>query len=377
MSTKQSAGKDLTEGLPQIYKNGNKRSAPVTDTKKFTGESELDEKKLEEFEDWRVTTEKVYPNNEPVMTWEGAGIGAAGNITGISAQSKAGKTSFINSLIAGAISRTGIVEMLGKIKVAPNPLGKGVPYFDTEQTESDQQNNIRTAQKRAGLVSTPDYLHAYNVRKLTIENYQPITDAICEAVNQRFNGIHSIFIDGGADYITSVNDEEQAYRIVEYFTQLAIKYHCPVIVVVHQNPGSDKERGHFGSQLQRKCYGLISIEKKDEISVAKPKIMRKASVGDLQPIYFKYDKEKGYHIEVNAPITVSTSQKKLLEIEGIVRAALTGQEPLGHNDTIDKIMAVGGMSDRTAKNYLKTGVLNNWVEHGSDGKYRVGVGRGN
>ncbi len=120
---------------------------------------------------------------------------------------------------------------------------------------------------------------------------------------ERFAGIHLITIDGGADYIASVNDEEQANEIIEYFTHLSIRYNCPVIIIVHLNPNSDKERGHFGSHLQRKCYGLLTIEKAkgNDISTLIPKAFRKAGNADVVPVCFAYDKEKHYHVQVNAP----------------------------------------------------------------------------
>jgi hypothetical protein len=64
--------------------------------------------------------------------------------------------------------------------------------------------------------------------------------------------------------------------------------------------GSGKERGHLGSEIQRKCYGLLTIEKKNDISTLRAKIMRKAANGDVPEIPYKFCKEKGYHIPIEA-----------------------------------------------------------------------------
>lgn len=334
-------------------------------------------KTLATFDHLRITAEKSYPDNLPVITWNGAGVAAAGNITAISAAAKAGKTAFDSVLMAGALSMTGIYDGFPEIEVLSNSERKAVIHFDSEQSESDQQYNVKTILKRIGEDVTPSNLLSYNIRQLSVNDYQRFTDAICEAANSEFGGIHSIFIDGGADYITSVNDEEQAYKIVEYFTHLAIKYHCPLIVVIHLNPNSDKERGHLGSHLQRKCYGLISIKKDGDISIAEPKIMRKAGLSDLQPIHFKYCKEKGYHLPVDAPEKPAANIKKLEQIKQVAKQALPLPNAYGHNEAIKRILQLGKMtSDRTAKDWLKIMLANDWVLHGEDGYYRLNNGVG-
>lgn len=345
------------------------------DIRAFTGEIDVAEqaqdlKTLDDFLHLRITTENEYPNHEPVIKWSGAGIAAAGNITAISAQAKAGKTAFTGVLLAGAISDMGLYDGFNSIEVLPNTEGKAVIHFDSEQSEYDQQYHVRTILKRNDIENTPDYLLSYNIRQLTVTDYQPTTDAICEAASHQFGGIHLIVIDGGADYITSVNDEEQAYKIVEYFTHLAIRYDCPVIVVVHLNPNSDKERGHLGSQLQRKCYGLVSIKKDGDTSVAEPKIMRKAGLSDLQPIYYQYNKEKGYHSEVNPPDKEKEKAEKQYNYLLSIASDVFGINSFGHDEAVRAIMKHEKKSESTCKTYLKN--MHAWeiINKGDDGRYR-------
>lgn len=356
------------------------KKAPVMNVQAFTGElqpvineSEQTPATLADYEHLRITVEKQYQNIEPVITWDGSGIAAPRNITAISAQAKAGKTAFINMLAGGAISEDGLCEMFGQIKVVPNDFKRAVLIFDTEQDEADQQYNVRTILKRAVLTSTPNNLLSYNIRQLSINEYKTVTDAICEAASNQFGGIHTIFIDGVADYIKDVNSIEQATEIREYFVHLAIRFDCPVILVIHQNPGTTKERGHLGSEIQRKCYGIISITKDGDLSTAKSNFTRKA--GELEPIHFKYSKDAGFHVQVDAPQSNTANQKKLIQIEKAAKDALPAPTSYGHNEAVRRIMASGQItSDRTAKDWLKVMVANGWVTQGEDGNYRLNNG---
>jgi len=323
---------------------------------------------LSKYEHLRVTAEKDYPNKDPIVTWGDKAVASQGNITGISAPPKGGKTALNGVLQAGAISQNGNVDGFIPIRVKPNPHGLAVINIDTEQSEYDQQYNVKTTLKRGGFKTTPNYFLSYNARQLSMKEYREVTDYICESAAKEFNGIHSIFIDGGADFIASANDEEKSREIIEYFTHLAIRFSCAVFIVVHTNPGGDKERGHFGSYLQRKCYGILTIEMKDGVSVLKGKATRKA--GDFDPIFFKYDDEKGYHVQLDAPSEnkdIELSEKRLEKIRNVLEQALTKPEGYRHGEAVQAIMKAGKMSsDRTAKDYIKAGVAHEYLKHASD-----------
>lgn len=347
------------------------KSIPVMDVRAFTGELEpvINEDKaagptLADYDHLRITAEKTYPNNEPIITWGGSGIAAPCNLTAISAQAKAGKTAFCGMLLAGAFNADATFT---EIDVTPCE-DKAVIVLDTEQAEQDQQYNVRTVLCRAGLATTPPNFLSYNIRQLHIAEYQAATNSICEAANNEFGGIHSIYIDGVADFISDVNSIEQATAIREYFTLLSIRYHCPVILVIHQNPNSTKERGHLGSEIQRKCYGIIQITKDGDTSIAKNTFSRKA--GELEPVFFKYSQDAGYHIEVDAPVNDATAATRK-KIEDVLKSVMRPLDAYTYTELENKVIAATTCSVSTFKRYLKIWGANKWIEKGQDGSYRM------
>jgi hypothetical protein len=311
-------------------------------------------KTLEDYEYLRITKEKDIPHPEPTVMLDEAAIAAPCNLLGISAPIKAGKTAIGGSIISGTLSEDGKVDGFPVIKCVPAN-GKAVLGFDTEQSEADHQDNVNTILRRAGLDKTPDNLWLCNIRQLPLDQFKDVTESICQLCSERFNGIHLIVVDGGADYIANTNDKDQSTLIIQYFTHLSIKYNCPVVIIVHLNPGSTKEQGHFGSELQRKCFGLITIEKGEgsDVSILKPQAFRKAGNGDVSPIHFTYDKEKHYHVQIDAPdMDGEKAIKERERHEQLAAEAFPSPQSYRHKDAVSRLMQVSNKKMSTCKTML-------------------------
>jgi hypothetical protein len=337
--------------------------------KEFAALSNIHQEQLEAL---RITAESDIPEQVQTILIGNAGFAAPSNISGISAPPKAAKTGFGNACVAGALSNDGFVNDFADIKVVANIKNRAVICIDTEQSEYDQQWNIKGVLKRNNLKSTPNNYFCYNLRKLKFKEYKSVTTRICEYCNRQCDGIHLIFIDGVADYLSSVNDEVEAHEIAQYFIHLAITYNCPVIVIIHQNPGTQKERGHAGSELQRKCYGLVSVEKTGNISTVQPKLLRKASNEDMPLISFKYHKEKGYHVQVDnvdkeAEKDANTRQRHQDVAIRVFKKGIS----LSYTQGVEAIMQETNKGERTAKSMISN--MTGWkqINKGTDGNYRI------
>ena len=115
------------------------------------------------------------------------------------------------------------------------------------------------------------------------------------ALHETHGGIHFALIDGIADFISSVNDEEQSNAIVKQLEHLATVYNTLIIVVIHRNPNDNKVRGHLGSQLIRKSESVLAIKKDGDSSYIDPEYLRTAANGDIPKYLFKYNKEMYMH----------------------------------------------------------------------------------
>lgn len=331
---------------------------------------------LEDFDNIRITAEKELPNSPPVVTIGGAPFASNGNISVISAVAKAGKTAFTGVILAGAIKSD--CEGFPEVQVSPNIYSRAVIQIDTEQAAIDHQYNVKTVLRRCGLDKTPDCLRCYNLRETPVSEMEKVTEQIARLSFERFGGIHLMVIDGAADYIPDVNDPAASKNIIHFFTRLSVQYDCPVILIIHQNPGNglntsdNKERGHLGSEAQRKCYGLISISKDKDISTAKPKIMRKAGLSQVPLVSFTYSQEKGFHVPVDpVEVEIDNAERKRLNALEIAKRVFSPPSALTYTEAYTSIMKETSLKERSAKGLLKE--MEGWeqIEKGVDNKYRL------
>lgn len=359
-----------TESIIAPTNGKHKKPTPVFSISDFTGITKDENqvplsaaiKILEDFDSFRITKEKHVVDAPATITFGDSKVAAPGNITPVTAESKAGKTAVINVIIAGAISQDGVVDGFDNLTVIPNRDGKAVIHMDTEQSEADQQYNLKTVLFRAGLEATPEFYHSYNIRTLGIKEYEAFTENVCKLCYEKYNGIHLLVIDGGADYITSVNDEAEANAIVSFFTKLAVVYNCPVVLVVHLNENAGKNtdtmpRGHIGRQAVRKGYCQLNITRDGDVSTMQALRARKAGTIDTPVICFQYCKIMGYHISVD-PENIQTTKQNNKDMAGKIKAEkiaakiFTGTSSCSYTDSISKIMKETGKSKPTAKRYL-------------------------
>lgn len=326
---------------------------------------------LQKYAYLQITDSADIPEPEPVVKIGGEVISTEGNITTISGASKSGKSAFTSVLIAGAVAG-GEYDGFPDVEVLANDSHRAVIHLDTEQARAKHKRNLCTILERADLNTCPDYLLSYNIRQLPLKEYQTATSEICEAANAIHGGIFLIVIDGIADYIQDVNDPESSNAIVSYFEKLAIKYACPIICIVHTNPNSDKERGHLGSQLQRKSESVLTVETDNDISTLKPKFLRNAGKGKTPLIQFRYNPEKHYH-EYCGVMTTAQADRDAARIEAIKEIAkqvFSGQKAYGYNEGIEAIMKVSKKQERTAKDMFREMKVHGFIQVGEDKKYR-------
>ncbi len=341
----------------------------------WTNESQPQADGLEAFEMYRITDKTEIDPPVPVITIAGEIISTEGNITTFSGASKAGKSALTAICIAGAISENGMVDGINMLTVAANWKKKAVIHIDTEQARHRQQSTVCAILKRAQFQTCPEHYLSYNIRQLDLCEYESKTEGIFIAADKAFGGIHLAVIDGLADYIKDVNDGEDSNAIIKFVEGLAIKFRVPIIVVVHTNPGSDKERGHLGSQLQRKSESVIAVKLDGDTSYIEPKFLRMAGKGNIPQLSFKYCPIKGYHVD-NGVMSDPEERKLSAKIDStnqICQAVFSGQAAFTYAEALKAIIAESGKKESSAKALFKTMKDKEMILQGEDRNWRLVV----
>ncbi len=315
--------------------------------------------------DARIYSPATKPQ-EPTPRFYLAGVGVCtpANITAISAAPKAGKTAAIGAMIAAAFANEER-DCLGW--TSENASGLALVHLDTEQCPFDHWQLVSRAVRRSGISAAPNWLQSYCVTGFSLGDIREAIRRSLDMAAHRFGGIHSFILDGAADAVGDVNDPAESNEFVSELHALAIQYDCPIIGVIHLNPGSNKTRGHLGSQLERKAETNLQLEKDgEEITTIWADKNRRASIPKKSAPCFAWDASQHQHVTVENPAEAKADARQSAKLATARDAAgrLFEEEKksaLTHGELVQRICDAERLQPsgarRRVENWLRDGIV--------------------
>lgn len=309
----------------------------------------------EVIEDRRFNPNIQPPAIRPVFSLQGKPTSTPGNLTTLNAQAKAGKSAVIGAAMA-SIFALDDADTLGF--ESGNPEGRAVLHFDTEQSREDHWHLVARTIRRAGANSLPLWMRSYCLTGFNAGQVQEAVWLKVREAAQQFGGVHSIFIDGVADLVSDVNDAEETNSFVARLHALAIEYDCPILGVIHFNPGTEKTRGHLGSQLERKSETNLRIDKEGDVSSIWSEKQRRAPILKGTGPRFKWSDEAGMHVSIESGADARMEAKRA-EAICLRDDVLNGRSSMRWTELLKEVQNTSGKSATTAKR-----ILGEWVQLG-------------
>ncbi len=176
-----------------------------------------------------------------------------GNFSAITGKGKSKKT-FLTSLILAAASTNGTIQ--DKFTGSLPDKKPGVLLFDTEQSGYDAWRTSKRVIDLAGR-------EVSNFGSFDLREHDPLTR--CEIIGyalQKFaDSVSFVVIDGIADLVKAINDEDEATRVGTLLMQWTKKYNIHICNVIHQNKNDNFATGWLGSMIIKKAEAVISVER--------------------------------------------------------------------------------------------------------------------
>lgn len=235
----------------------------------------------------------------PLFTLAEHVICTPGNLASVTAPVKVGKSAFSGAMMAATMTAPDTETDLLSLKAFNND-GRAFIYFDTEQSPYHFWHAVNRAKKRARVQTKPEWLTAHRIADLTAQEARKAVAIRMADMAEVHGGVYAVVIDGVADLVRDVNDAEECNGLVAELHALAIRYDCSIICVIHKNPGSEKVRGHLGSQIERKAETNLSLDKDDGVTVVWSAKQRGASIDKKTAPRFAWDDELKMHVTVRA-----------------------------------------------------------------------------
>lgn len=254
------------------------------------------------------------PEDELCLCLGNYPIAARGNLTCIQGKSKVGKSAVIAAIL-GACQR-------GRYACTGDTLcfewqgddSGAIIHLDTEQSGGDWHALVRRSVKRSGMPAVSARLVSLPLVRFARSERLAILELALEKELQRQGGIDIVIIDGVADLCSSPNDEAESLELISRLHALAQEYRTAIICVLHENPSSveGKTRGHLGSELNRKAFANLRIEKdpEDSVSTMWGMDMRKRDIPREQGFCFAWDESRKMHTYIGRWLALKIDARK-------------------------------------------------------------------
>ena len=292
---------------------------------------------------------------EPLITINDVTIGTPGNILCIAGSEGSGKTNFLGGMLSGALKPDNTtVDTLGTF-IQSNEGEKAILLYDTEQSEFQLFKNISYIIDRSQRSAPPRWFKAFGLVGISRNERMNLILESMDRLYYEHGGIHMVVIDGIADLLNGVNDEESSVKLIEELFRIAAIYNTCILCVVHMAPSGMKLRGHLGSEVQRKAAGILLVEKETNTnySVVKALKVRDGSPLDVPLIQFGWDKAQGRHVYLGNKSKEESESRKINELSEVAREIFAKKSVLGYSELLNAVMEALDIKDRMARNYIK------------------------
>lgn len=112
---------------------------------------------------------------------------------------------------------------------------------------------------------------------------------------KEYEGKHLVVVlDVLTDLVTNFNDVRESMRLIDLLNSTINQYDVTFICVIHENPNSDKARGHIGSEALNKASTVIALDfvsnqAEQETDVVCVRYLKCRNTRKHEPFYIQYD----------------------------------------------------------------------------------------
>jgi len=353
--------------------NIEKKPTPFLDPKIFTGEEKIlslvqpEVKKNVYIPDWTNRPEEL----PGIIKLGGTTILTHQNTGALIANPGAGKSSAMEAIAASFLNPA--ADNLGFDVDQSCP---GIIIVDNERTNTDVWNSFYRMCRRAGISEGEDIGNVKIAGLRSVARLNERVKVIEHLLDNNPCGL--LLLDGAGDLVLDTNDLSQAIECRIWLRELTVKYNISIFVTLHPNPGSEKPRGHQGSEICREAECVLLAKPFDGDTKVitsdfehgknrnNPKLTTAFRWSDQHRMFVSADYEDAIASKSDA-----LDQKRRLNSKALASTVLTGQKAMKHAELVDAIMDKSSCKESSAKTRIREMTAWGYVEKGQDERYRL------
>jgi len=203
------------------------------------------------------------------ISWQGINLISEGTLITIQGKSGSHKSRLAQEIATVLLApNTTTPTSLGMFRVDEEPIM--VAYLDTERNSGYELPFALKSISKASGISTPNPLfRCTSLRDLPRKKRRQASGLFLDHLRKEHSGKLCVIVDVATDISQDFNSVVETLEVLDQLKFWMNEYNCAVIVVIHENPGSEKMRGHLGTEFLNKASDAISIklEKDDSIEI--------------------------------------------------------------------------------------------------------------
>jgi hypothetical protein len=249
-----------------------------------------------------------------------------------------------------------------------------VVYVDTERNLSEQLPfALQSIQMKAGY-NRADHPSNFEYISLLQINRKDRFAALDEYLNHLKKSIQSplfIVLDVSTDCIEDFNKTDKSMELIDLMNIAINEHNVIFLCLIHENPKSDKARGHFGTELMNKASTVMQVgfekdDKQNDTELIHVKYLKCRSTARHTPFYVKYCKEaKGLVLADESDVSGVMNNRKHKannkEMVGFIEMYLGDGATLTRVELLDKLCKDFKASQRTIENRIAE-IVNSNIE---------------
>ena len=205
--------------------------------------------------------------SKPILRLNGLGVVYPNTINVIQGKKGVHK-SRLTELIAACFLDKAKGDFLGFTREMEQPIV--VLYVDTERNQVDQfpfalqRIKLKAGYNKEDMPSNLDCISLINIPRSN--RFEVLSDYI-EGIRRMHKNHHFLIIlDVSTDCVENFNDVSECMKLIDLMNELINQQNVTFLAVIHENPGTEKARGHIGTEIINKphksCKLVLRMMKK-------------------------------------------------------------------------------------------------------------------
>jgi hypothetical protein len=171
-----------------------------------------------------------------------------------------------------------------------------VVYVDTERNLSEQlPYALQSIQIKAGYNKTdhPNNFEYISLLQISRKERFAALNEYLNHIKKTTNNPLFIVLDVSTDCIEDFNKTDKSMELIDLMNMAINEHNVIFLCLIHENPKSDKARGHFGTELMNKASTVMQVgfEKdanQNDTEIIRVKYLKCRSTARHTPFYIKY-----------------------------------------------------------------------------------------